>query len=174
MPVRLFCGDPDLSVIRCRELAVDADDTGSRGRELRSGGDALGGDDMTAVMLELFLGRSVSLPFPLEWVGVVVRDPGVWTWFVGGVERPAGLHGLSSARWKFRLVVVLVVNGEFERLDEVGLDESQEGFLITGSRLGGFVALDVCEVEETGGWNDELTPFMVFTLLSTKSLWLRL
>jgi len=124
---------------------------GCRGRELLSGGDVLeGGEDITAVKLELVLGRSGSLTFPLECVGVVVRDPGVLGWFTGGVERPTGLHGLSSALWKFRLAVVLVVNGEFERLDEVGLDESQEGFLITGSRLGGFVAAGTLGTEDTG------------------------
>jgi len=100
----------------------------------------------------LFRGRSGSLALPLECVGVVVREPGVWVvWFTGGVERPAGLHGPSSALWKFRLAMVLDANGEFERLDDVGLDESQEGFFFTGSRLGGFGALGTLADEEFDG-----------------------
>lgn len=85
-------------MVFCRELAVEADETGCRGRELLSGGDVLGGgEDMIAVRLELFLGLSDSLVvFPLgDWC-VGVRDPEVLVWLAGGVERPAGLHGLSS------------------------------------------------------------------------------
>lgn len=45
IPVRTVCGEPDLSDAFCLVLAVVAEETGCRGRELRSGGDDLGGDD---------------------------------------------------------------------------------------------------------------------------------
>ena len=43
MPDLICCGEPDRSAAFCREFSVDAEETGSRGRELRRGGDVLGG-----------------------------------------------------------------------------------------------------------------------------------
>ncbi len=93
---------------------------------------------------------------------------------VGVFARPAGLHGLWSGFRSLPFDRVLLVKGEFARVDD-GLDES-DGLLrlfdARGNRdedfasSGGLGALDVGE-----GWNPEvLTPFMVLTLLSAKSL----
>jgi hypothetical protein len=56
MPVLTCCGDPDRSAAFCLELAVDAEETGCRGLELRRGGDVFGGGaEMYAFRLELFM-----------------------------------------------------------------------------------------------------------------------
>ena len=56
MPVLTCCGDPDRSAAFCLEFAVDAEETGCRGLELRRGGDVFGGGaEMYAFRLELFM-----------------------------------------------------------------------------------------------------------------------
>jgi len=137
IPLRACFGEPDESIAFCLELAVDAEETGSRGRELRKGGDVFsGGAEINAFRLGFFAGFSEPIALPLgDWcVGVAV-------WLVGVVERPAGLHGLCSPLRGLPFERDLVVYGELERVD-VGLDVS-EGMLdfleAKGNRDEGFV-----------------------------------
>jgi hypothetical protein len=132
---RVYCGEPDASVdlrggvlcegvrckgvlckgvlcevVLCRGGVVAADETGSRGRELRRGGDSFGGgEEIYALRLEaLVLSLSGTLPRRGDWWegwrgGGVVALLGVVVWLVGVTARPVGAaHELGSA---FRLTV---------------------------------------------------------------------
>jgi hypothetical protein len=106
-----------------------------------------------------------------EWlVGAGVR-------LVGVVDRPAGLHGLCAAFRNFPFERAFVANGEFDRV-EVRLDESDAllGFLPAdgGKRVEDCDGSGLDVVRASGDVNEGLTPFIVLTLVSAKSLWLRL
>ena len=98
--------------------------------------------------------------------------------FVGVIARPAGLHGLCSGLRDLVFDCVLVVNGEFGRVDEEleEFDGLLRLFDANGNREEDFAASTGLPVLAAGiGWNAEgFTPFIVLTLLSAKSLWLRL
>lgn len=69
-------GDLALSTALLRELAVVAIETGCRGRELRSGGDNLGGGAMILACsrLLLLLGVTRARGAPFRLVGVFADD----------------------------------------------------------------------------------------------------
>lgn len=71
-------GDLALSTALLRELAVVAIETGCRGRELRSGGDNLGGGAMILACsrLLLLLGVTRARGAPFRLVGVLADDLG--------------------------------------------------------------------------------------------------
>lgn len=120
-----LCGDLDRSMAFNRELAVEACDTGCRGRELRSGGESFGGGEMTAAsraLLEFGIGvlRAVG-----ALVGVLGREMGVFARVVAEFccldVRPLGANRRAPA-------------GELDRVD-AGLAESEPSFLLKmGSR----------------------------------------
>jgi hypothetical protein len=95
-------------------------------------------------------------------VGVRTRDVGV-------VARPAGLHGRCSGLRFLPFETDFVLNGEFARLDGI-LEESEELLSLfddTGNRD------ECCTAGALGGikaWKKGWTPFIVFTLVSAKSL----
>lgn len=97
---------------------------------------------------------------------------GVFAGLDGVIERPAGLHGRWSGfrSFPFESVFVVVVNGEFARVDR-RLDESDEllSLLVgTGIRVDGGTTADA--FGEFIFRNDGLTPFMVLTVEYAKSL----
>jgi hypothetical protein len=120
MPLRVCFGDPEGSAGFGFEAA---EETGARGRELRSGGEVFGGGaEMYALRLELVLifGGLLGLP---RWPWP--RPVGVFSRFVGVTARPAGLQGLWSGLDGFPFASFLFENGEFARV-EGKLEESDE------------------------------------------------
>ena len=103
----------DLSTALIRELAVVADDTGCRGRELLRGGDSLGGGAVMYAWRRVLLfgvrrpGGAGFRP-ELDWVGVLAREMPVFGCFVGVVALE-----LLPLVWG-----LFVVDGELERVDE--------------------------------------------------------
>ena len=171
MPLRACFGEVEGSAcLGFVVVVVAAEETGCRGRELRRGGEVLGrGADMYALRLALVLIFPGLVDLPRS-----PRPVGVFSRFVGVTARPAGLQGLLSGFGGFPFASFLDENGEFARV-EGKLEESDEPplrrFVALGRRdaEGRSDGLRVCDF-----WNDGLTPFMVFTFVSAKSLWLRL
>lgn len=165
IPVRTCCGEPDRSATFCLELAVEAEETGCRGRELRRGGDNFGrGAEIYAFKLALLFKDISVLLLPRERVGVLDR-------LVGVVERPAGLQGLFS--WLLTLKPERRPEGEvareFTRVD-AALEDSEDP-------LKRFDLIGIREVVSCGEigvatvvLNVGFTPFMVLTLVSGISL----